>query len=70
MSFVVTRHSSHASSGLTLTSCRVVHLLEPVLQHSFELQGESQTRVRETTLSAAIGRVDRLGQKSETEVFW
>jgi hypothetical protein len=33
------------SSGLTLTSCRVVHLLEPVLRHSFELQ--------------AIGRVDR-----------
>lgn len=33
------------SSGLTLTSCSVVHLLEPVLQHSFELQ--------------AIGRVDR-----------
>lgn len=33
------------SSGLTLTSCRVVHLLEPVLKHSFELQ--------------AIGRVDR-----------
>lgn len=27
------------SAGLTLTSCRVVHLLEPVLKHSFELQG-------------------------------
>lgn len=28
------------SAGLTLTSCSVVHLLEPVLKHSFELQGE------------------------------
>jgi len=28
------------SAGLTLTSCRVVHLLEPVLKHSFELQGK------------------------------
>ncbi|ORX34384.1 SNF2 family N-terminal domain-domain-containing protein [Kockovaella imperatae] len=48
-------HAERESSGLTLTSCRVVHLLEPVLQHSFELQ--------------AIGRVDRLGQKRETEVY-
>lgn len=38
-----------------MTTCRVVHLLEPVLRHSFELQ--------------AIGRVDRLGQKKETKVF-
>jgi E3 ubiquitin-protein ligase SHPRH len=44
------------SAGLTLTSCRVVHLLEPVLRHSFELQ--------------AIGRVDRLGQEEETTVYW
>ena len=60
------------SAGLTLTSCRVVHLLEPVLKHSFELQ--------------AIGRVDRwvlsaaadewltdpisLGQTKETKVYW
>ncbi|WWC59243.1 uncharacterized protein I303_101793 [Kwoniella dejecticola CBS 10117] len=48
-------HAERESSGLTLTSCRVVHLLEPVLRHSFELQ--------------AIGRVDRLGQKKETTVF-
>lgn len=33
----------------------MVHLLEPVLRHSFELQ--------------AIGRVDRLGQKNETTVY-
>ncbi|OXB37227.1 E3 ubiquitin-protein ligase SHPRH [Cryptococcus neoformans] len=48
-------HAERESSGLTLTSCRVVHLLEPVLRHSFELQ--------------AIGRVDRLGQEKETSVF-
>jgi len=48
-------HAERESAGLTLTSCGVVHLLEPVLQHSFELQ--------------AIGRVDRLGQKKETEVY-
>lgn len=38
-----------------MTTCQVVHLLEPVLRHSFELQ--------------AIGRVDRLGQKKETTVY-
>ncbi|WRT65006.1 uncharacterized protein IL334_001947 [Kwoniella shivajii] len=48
-------HAEKESSGLTLTSCRVVHLLEPVLRHSFELQ--------------AIGRVDRLGQKKKTSVY-
>ncbi|KAL1409743.1 hypothetical protein Q8F55_003740 [Vanrija albida] len=48
-------HAERESAGLTLTSCEVVHLLEPVLQHSFELQ--------------AIGRVDRLGQNKETTVF-
>ncbi|ODO03141.1 hypothetical protein I350_05986 [Cryptococcus amylolentus CBS 6273] len=48
-------HAERESSGLTLTSCRVVHLLEPVLRHSYELQ--------------AIGRVDRLGQDKETSVF-
>lgn len=32
-----------------------MHLLEPVLQHSFELQ--------------AIGRVDRLGQTQNTSVY-
>ncbi|WVQ69001.1 uncharacterized protein L199_007213 [Kwoniella botswanensis] len=48
-------HAEKESSGLTLTSCRVVHLLEPVLRHSFELQ--------------AIGRVDRLGQDKETSVY-
>nr|ODN87625.1 hypothetical protein L203_03405 [Cryptococcus depauperatus CBS 7841] len=48
-------HAERESSGLTLTSCRVVHLLEPVLSHSFELQ--------------AIGRVDRLGQQKETSVY-
>ncbi|KAK8846763.1 hypothetical protein IAR55_005851 [Kwoniella newhampshirensis] len=48
-------HAERESSGLTLTTCRVVHLLEPVLRHSFELQ--------------AIGRVDRLGQDKETTVF-
>jgi len=48
-------HAERESSGLTLTSCSVVHLLEPVLRHSFELQ--------------AIGRVDRLGQDKETTVF-
>jgi E3 ubiquitin-protein ligase SHPRH len=48
-------HAERESAGLTLTSCGVVHLLEPVLHHSYELQ--------------AIGRVDRLGQKKETEVY-
>ncbi|TXT06109.1 hypothetical protein VHUM_03582 [Vanrija humicola] len=48
-------HAERESAGLTLTSCEVVHLLEPVLQHSFELQ--------------AIGRVDRLGQNKETTVY-
>ncbi|CAK9783442.1 hypothetical protein CC85DRAFT_282178 [Cutaneotrichosporon oleaginosum] len=48
-------HAERESAGLTLTSCGVVHLLEPVLQHSFELQ--------------AIGRVDRLGQEAETRVY-
>lgn len=48
-------HAERESAGLTLTSCRVVHLLEPVLKHSFELQ--------------AIGRVDRLGQSKETTVY-
>ncbi|WVF70051.1 hypothetical protein IAT40_004838 [Kwoniella sp. CBS 6097] len=48
-------HAERESSGLTLTTCRVVHLLEPVLRHSFELQ--------------AIGRVDRLGQDKETTVY-
>lgn len=28
------------SAGLTLTAARMVHLLEPVLSHGFELQGE------------------------------
>jgi E3 ubiquitin-protein ligase SHPRH len=48
-------HAERESAGLTLTSCGAVHLLEPVLQHSFELQ--------------AIGRVDRLGQENETRVY-
>ncbi|BEI82473.1 hypothetical protein CcaverHIS002_0303410 [Cutaneotrichosporon cavernicola] len=48
-------HAERESAGLTLTSCGTVHLLEPVLQHSFELQ--------------AIGRVDRLGQQQETRVY-
>lgn len=48
-------HAERESAGLTLTSCGAVHLLEPVLQHSFELQ--------------AIGRVDRLGQENETNVY-
>ncbi|WWD22075.1 hypothetical protein CI109_106564 [Kwoniella shandongensis] len=48
-------HAERESSGLTLTTCQVVHLLEPVLRHSFELQ--------------AIGRVDRLGQDKETTVY-
>ncbi|KAL7424578.1 hypothetical protein Q5752_000262 [Cryptotrichosporon argae] len=60
-------HAERESSGLTLTSCRVVHLLEPVLQHSFELQGERG--LHQLSLTAAIGRVDRLGQKQQTSVF-
>lgn len=48
-------HAERESAGLTLTSCGAVHLLEPVLKHSFELQ--------------AIGRVDRLGQQEETRVY-
>lgn len=48
-------HAERESAGLTLTSCAAVHLLEPVLQHSFELQ--------------AVGRVDRLGQTQNTSVF-
>jgi E3 ubiquitin-protein ligase SHPRH len=39
-------HADRLSSGLTLTSCRVVHLLEPVLKHSFELQGVSSTHFK------------------------
>lgn len=48
-------HGEKESSGLTLTRASVVHLLEPVLKPAFELQ--------------AIGRVHRMGQTSETQVF-
>lgn len=48
-------HGEKESSGLTLTRASVVHLLEPVLKQAFELQ--------------AIGRVHRMGQTEQTQVF-
>ncbi len=49
-------HGERSTSGLTLTAASVVHLLEPLINRSFEAQ--------------AIGRIDRLGQKSKMEVYW
>jgi E3 ubiquitin-protein ligase SHPRH len=64
-------HAERESSGLTLTSCRVVHLLEPVLRHSFELQaiGRVDRRVFKALRRAKM-LTDRLGQEKETTVYW
>lgn len=52
---VLLLHSEAQSSGLNLNICENVFLLEPLVNHSIELQ--------------AIGRVHRIGQVNETTVF-
>jgi hypothetical protein len=52
---VLLLHSEAQSSGLNLNMCENVFLLEPLVNHSIELQ--------------AIGRVHRIGQVRETSVF-
>lgn len=43
-------------SGLDLTAASVVHLLEPLVNVSFEQQ--------------AGGRIDRISQKRDTQIYW
>ncbi|UZJ54158.1 hypothetical protein CBS101457_003478 [Exobasidium rhododendri] len=52
---VLLLHSEAQSSGLNLTCAENVFLLEPLVNHSIELQ--------------AIGRVHRIGQTMETKVY-
>jgi len=52
---VLLLHSEAQSSGLNLTCAENVFLLEPLVNHSIELQ--------------AIGRVHRIGQSRETTVY-
>lgn len=52
---VLLLHSEAQSSGLNLNVCENVFLLEPLVNHSIELQ--------------AIGRVHRIGQWRETTVY-
>ncbi|KAF9520467.1 hypothetical protein BS47DRAFT_1378692 [Hydnum rufescens UP504] len=52
---VLLLHGERDSAGLNLTVAKQVFLLEPVVNHAFEVQ--------------AISRIDRLGQDSETEVY-
>jgi E3 ubiquitin-protein ligase SHPRH len=64
------------NSGLTLTSASVCHLLEPVINSGFEMQGKLRTsRIAFSSFLTracvvAIGRVDRVGQVRETTVYW
>ncbi|KAG9045395.1 hypothetical protein FS837_006386 [Tulasnella sp. UAMH 9824] len=52
---VILLHGERENSGLNLTCAKRIMLVEPTVNISFEIQ--------------AIARVDRLGQKEETEVY-
>jgi len=52
---VLLLHGERDNAGLNITAAKYVFLLEPVINHAFEVQ--------------AIARVDRLGQDKETSVF-
>ncbi|KAG8900823.1 hypothetical protein FRB99_005746 [Tulasnella sp. 403] len=52
---VILLHGERENSGLNLTCAKRILLVEPTVNASFEIQ--------------AIARVDRLGQKEETEVY-
>jgi len=52
---VLLLHGERENAGLNVTCANRVFLLEPVVNHAFEVQ--------------AIGRVDRMGQTRATEVF-
>ncbi|KIY69814.1 hypothetical protein CYLTODRAFT_420375 [Cylindrobasidium torrendii FP15055 ss-10] len=52
---VLLLHGERENAGLNITCASRVFLLESVVQHAFEVQ--------------AIARIDRLGQRKETEVY-
>lgn len=62
-----------ANAGLTLTAASVCHLLEPVINSGFEMQGGFRHKLNNFPNQGsfiAIGRIDRLGQTKETTVYW
>lgn len=62
-----------ANAGLTLTAASVCHLLEPVINSGFEMQGGFLHTIAispNRRAFVAIGRIDRLGQTKETTVYW
>ncbi|TFK50586.1 hypothetical protein OE88DRAFT_1631458 [Heliocybe sulcata] len=54
---VLLLHGERENAGLNVTCASRVFMLESVVHHAFELQGES------------IARIDRMGQTKPTEVF-
>lgn len=70
------RSPADFGSFTSRTAATVVHMLEPVLNQGYELQGQSRIESGRRrvpmpirTVFTAIGRVDRLGQERETHVF-
>jgi SNF2 family DNA or RNA helicase len=70
-------HGERSASGLTLTAASVVHLLEPLINSSFEAQAIG--RVDRCVNYILGGRTiviwltvvnDRIGQRQKTEVYW
>jgi E3 ubiquitin-protein ligase SHPRH len=70
---VLLLHGERENAGLSITSACRVFLLEPTVNHNFELQGKYQcvwfVQDRRLTAVTAIARVDRLGQERQTEVY-
>jgi len=64
--------SERENAGLNVTCAQRVFLVEPVVNHSFEVQGASLRSTRSILVlmaRLAISRVDRMGQTQNTEVF-
>jgi E3 ubiquitin-protein ligase SHPRH len=62
--------SETENAGLNVTCACRVFLLESVVHHSFEIQGESEflsCLVFLSHICTAIARIDRLGQTRPTE---
>lgn len=70
---VLLLHGERENAGLSITSACRVFLLEPTVNHNFELQGKYHharfVQYHELIKFLAIARVDRLGQERQTEVY-
>ncbi|EJD53059.1 hypothetical protein AURDEDRAFT_180640 [Auricularia subglabra TFB-10046 SS5] len=64
-------HGERENAGLNVTCAQRVFLVEPVVNHAFEVQGASLPKGSHVvlTLFIAISRIDRMGQTHNTEVF-